>query len=599
MYTTLKQKVIDWCLNKQTVQIGELHRSLHPLSCEIYDEDTNKVKFIEQTYPQNILIETPTGYSKIKHSHKTVEYQIWEVQTENHQLECADTHIVIDEHGQEVYVKDLYPGKNIQTKNKPEQVISVTQTCQSENMYDIELDDSDHVYYTNGILSHNSISSAIYLLWFAIFHFDKKILIASNKNKGAMEMIRRIRYAYENLPVWLKPGVTDDGWNKHSVAFDNDSRIDSTATSEDAGRGESISLLFLDEFAFVKPSIQKEFWTSILPTLSTGGSCIMSSTPNGDSDLFATLWRSAVVSSGMQFEDEDGNTETLAFSPMHIEWDAPPGRGEKFKRGQIALIGEQKWKQEYECEFLSSEALLIDSVFLAQLTPIIKQTKALRVHKGVSFWTEIKRGGTYLIGVDPATGSGRDFSVIEVFEFPSMEQVAEYRSNSMSSPAMYKLLKGLIKHIESYETTIYFSVENNGVGEGIISLYEADETPPELSEFVSEVGATRRGMTTTKKTKMKACLNLKEMLEKNNLKINSKLLLAELKTYIRHAGSYSAQYGSTDDCISAVLIIMRILEEISSYDQTAHDKLHAIDDDEDWWDEDDGDAEEEPMPVLF
>ena len=118
-----------------------------------------------------------------------------------------------------------------------------------------------------------------------------------------MEMIRRIRYAYENLPNWLKPGITDDGWNMHTIAFDNESRIDSTAPSMDAGRGESLSLLFLDEFAFVKRNIQEEFWTSILPTLSTGGSCIMSSTPNGDADLFATLWRAAMVNKPYVGED--------------------------------------------------------------------------------------------------------------------------------------------------------------------------------------------------------------------------------------------------------------------------------------------------------
>lgn len=89
-----------------------------------------------------------------------------------------------------------------------------------------------------------STVSAIYLLWFACFHKDKTILIASNKNKGAMEMVSRIRYAYEELPHWLKPGVQDDMWNKHAVGFDNGSKIESTATTESSGRGMSISLLF-------------------------------------------------------------------------------------------------------------------------------------------------------------------------------------------------------------------------------------------------------------------------------------------------------------------------------------------------------------------
>lgn len=181
-----------------------------------------------------------------------------------------------------------------------------------------------------------SITSASYLLWYAMFHFDKTVLIASNKNSGAMEMIYRIRFAYESLPFWLKPGVTDDGYNKHAVGFDNGSRIISAATSEDTGRGMSISLLFLDEFAFVAPGIQDEFWTAIKPTLSTGGSCIIASTPNGDMNIFAQLWRAAVV-------------EANSFIATWVKWDEPPGRDIKFKEKEIADIGERKWMQEYEC----------------------------------------------------------------------------------------------------------------------------------------------------------------------------------------------------------------------------------------------------------
>jgi hypothetical protein len=91
-----------------------------------------------------------------------------------------------------------------------------------------------------------------------------------------------------------------------------------------------------DEFAFVRPGIQEEFWTSISPTLATGGSCIIASTPNGDSNLFAQLWRSA----------ELGISD---FKSTWVKWDEPPGRDESFKRAEIAKIGEDKWQQEYEC----------------------------------------------------------------------------------------------------------------------------------------------------------------------------------------------------------------------------------------------------------
>ena len=407
-----------------------------------------------------------------------------------------------------------------------------------------------------------SITSAAYLLWFACFHFDKTILIASNKNSNAMEMIYRIRYAYENLPFWLKPGVLDDGWNKHNIGFDNGSRIISEATSEKSGRGLAISLVFLDEFAFVAPAVQSEFWTSIAPTLSTGGSCIITSTPNGDADIFAELWRGAQV-------------EANGFAWQFVPWDAPPGRDEKFRDEEIGRIGQRKWDQEYACEFLSSDALLIDTLFLANLTAELKDVRPVHTKYDVVFWDVIKKGLTYLVGVDPATGSGEDFSVITIFEFPSMIQVAEYRSNTMSTNDLYGVLKNLLVYLESMEATVYFSVENNGVGEGIISLYEADEEPPENSEFVSEEGPKKRGMTTTSRTKMRACVNFREMLQKRNLHIRSPILLKELKAYTRKRGSYAAQRGSTDDCVSACLIIARLIEEIAQFEQEAFDKLYS------------------------
>lgn len=433
-----------------------------------------------------------------------------------------------------------------------------------------------------------SVTSGAYLLWYAMFNFDKTVLIASNKNANAMEMIHRIRFTYENLPHWLKPGVEEDGWNKHNIGFDNGSRIVSTATSDDSGRGMSISLLFLDEFAFVAPGVQDEFWTSISPTLSTGGSCIMTSTPNGDQNIFAQLWRGAQVKANQ-------------FYPIRVYWDEPPGRDEAFKEAEIGNVGERRWKQEYECEFLSSDALLIDSQVLINETARLEGTKPIRTIKDVVFWKEINPQSIYLVGVDPSTGSGEDFSVLTIYEFPCMEQVGEYRSNTMSTNDMYGIMKNVLLYLEKRSNMVYFSVENNGVGEGIIALFESDEFPPELCEFVSEDGANRRGLTTTAKSKMRACVNLKEMVEKGNLKVTSPILLSELKSYARAAGSYAAQAGSTDDCVAATLIVVRLVEEIATYEQAAFDKLYNTNFEE-WGDDGyngDYDPDDEGMPMIL
>jgi hypothetical protein len=123
-------------------------------------------------------------------------------------------------------------------------------------------------------------SAAGYLLWFAMFRPDSTILIAAHKYTGAQEIMQRVRYAYELCPDWIRAGVTS--YNKGSIDFENGSRIVSQTTTETTGRGMSITLLYCDEFAFVRPTIAKEFWTSISPTLSTGVKAIINSTPNSD-----------------------------------------------------------------------------------------------------------------------------------------------------------------------------------------------------------------------------------------------------------------------------------------------------------------------------
>lgn len=212
-----------------------------------------------------------------------------------------------------------------------------------------------------------SQTSGAFLLWFAMFFMDKTILIASNKNDNAMEMIKRIRFMYERMPHWLKAGVNSDGWNKHSIGFDNGSSIHSCATSENSGRGLSISMLFLDEFAHVRDTVQQEFWTSMAPTLATGGSCIICSTPNGDTELFAQLWR------GAQLDTEGG------FYPIEVKWNEPPGRDEKFREREIAQIGELRWKQEYLCIHGSSLVTIRDKATQRiQTIPISKLYELIR-----------------------------------------------------------------------------------------------------------------------------------------------------------------------------------------------------------------------------
>ena len=187
--------------------------------------------------------------------------------------------------------------------------------------------------------------AAIYLIWYAMFHPDQTVLIAAHKYTGSQEIMQRIRYVYELCPDHIRAGVVS--YNKGSIDFENGSRIVSSTTTGNTGRGMSISLLYCDEFAFVAPNIADEFWTSISPTLATGGKAIITSTPNSDEDTFATIWKDAEK----KF-DEYGNEQKVGINGFHAftcHWSEHPDRDEAWQKAEIGRIGEERFRREYGC----------------------------------------------------------------------------------------------------------------------------------------------------------------------------------------------------------------------------------------------------------
>lgn len=405
---------------------------------------------------------------------------------------------------------------------------------------------------------------AMYMLWYSLFNEDKKCIIASKAMAHATEIMSRIKFAYEELPEWLKAGCKF--YNRTSIEFDNGSKIKCEATSEKTGRGESPSILFIDEIAFISRRVQEEMWASITPSLSTGGKFILTSTPNGDSDLFATLWRGA----------QSGNN---SFNPMQVMWYQHPDRDESYYKEMLGKLGELKTRQELDCEFLSSDALLIDSRKLHMM----KFKKPIREDMGFKFWKEIGESQTYLVGIDPATGSGNDFTAIQVFSFPALEQVAELKLNNVNIPLIYSKIKWLLKelrkpNIRNQRAEVIWSFERNGVGEALIAMIQNDDAPDggvylDGVELYNESnnGNGRLGVFTSGKSKLLSCMQLKNLCEKvnNGITINSQDLLFELKHFIAKGGTYEAKQGATDDLVSAVLVITKLLKYVATYDDSA------------------------------
>jgi len=408
--------------------------------------------------------------------------------------------------------------------------------------------------------SGKSTSAAGYLLWYAMFVPDSTILIAAHKYTGAQEIMQRVRYAYENCPDHIKAGVTT--YNKGSLDFENGSRIVSATTTENTGRGMSITLLYLDEFAFVRPSIAKEFWTAITPTLSTGGKAIITSTPNSDEDQFAFIWKGA-----NKTEDEFGNTTEVGingFRAYRAYWNEQPGRDEKWAAEMKAQLGEDRFNREIGCEFIIADETLINPNTLLMLEGIEPVSRMGQVR-----WYKMpEKGNIYTVALDPSLGTGGDPAAIQIFEANTTTQIGEWKHNKTDIPNQIKLIAQINKHISEITgepNSLYYSIENNTIGEAaLVSLNEYGESNIP-GTFISEPGKKRKGFNTSNKSKLTACAKFKTLLESKKLTVNSRSLISELKAFVASGGSYAAKIGDTDDLIMASLLTVRMIQELGSY----------------------------------
>jgi len=303
--------------------------------------------------------------------------------------------------------------------------------------YQEELIDAYHDYrYSIALISRQmgkSTAAAAYLLWYSMFMPDQTILIAAHKFAGAQEIMSRIRFAYETLPDYLRAGVVS--YNKGSIEFDNGSRIIAQATTDNTGRGMSISLAYLDEFAFVRPNIAREFWTALSPTLSTGGKCIITSTPNQDDDQFANIWREA-----NRCQDDFGNAKETGingFRSYSADWTAHPDRDQEWADIEQGKIGEERFRREHLNEFIAFDETLIDSLKLAMMSGVDPWIKMGQIR----WYKPVTPGHIYMIALDPSLGTGGDAAAIQVYELPGMKQVAEWQHNKTLYNSKLKLYK--------------------------------------------------------------------------------------------------------------------------------------------------------------
>ena len=280
------------------------------------ENDINK-KILNSINVFGFKVRTDAGYEKLTDLHITQPYRHYVLKTDGYELSCADNHIVFDKDYNEVFVKDLVLDDIIQTESGLQRVISLKQDNFKSSMFDATVNHQNHRFYTNGILSHNTISSAIFMLHKILFDNDKNIMIVANKGDTAVEIVDKIKSIYSLLPFFLKPGVKT--WNQKSLTFENGCRIKTSARTKTPAIGFTIDVLYLDEFAHIPSNIIEPYYTAAFPTTAAvqNSKIIITSTPNG-MNLFHRLLTDA--------ERPEGDPQKNNYKPMRVYWYQVPGR---------------------------------------------------------------------------------------------------------------------------------------------------------------------------------------------------------------------------------------------------------------------------------
>jgi hypothetical protein len=388
-----------------------------------------------------------------------------------------------------------------------------------------------------------STLSAGFSLWKMLFNSDFNVLVIATKQEVAKNLVTKVRVMHELLPTWLKGGSLED--NKLSLRLKNGSQIKAIASSPDAGRSEALSLLIFDEAAFIDDI--DDIWASAQSTLSTGGSCIALSTPNGVGNWFHRQWVGS----------EEG---TNPFIPIKLHWTVHPERDQSWRDEQTKLLGPKIAAQECDCDYISSGDTVIDPETLM----FYKETYCKEpVEKGyidgnLWKWEYPDFQKSYMVVADVARGDGADFSAAHVIDVDTATQVAEYRGKLETRD-----FGNFLVSLSTEYNDALLIIENANIGWAVIQqvidrgyknlfymskdLKYVDVEHQITNKYRAEERGLVAGFSTTSKTRPLIISKLDEYFRERTVTIRSIRLIDELFTFIFINGRAEAMRGYNDD----------------------------------------------------
>jgi len=397
-----------------------------------------------------------------------------------------------------------------------------------------------------------STLTAGYALWMMTFQQDKNILVIATKQETAKNLVTKVRVMHANLPGWLKQPCVED--NKLSLRYKNGSQIKAVASSEESGRSEALSLLIIDEAAFIDKI--DTIWGASQQTLATGGRALIISTPNGVGNFFHKTWIGA----------EDGTND---FNFIKLHWSVHPDREQDWRDDQDKLLGPSLAAQECDCDFITSGRGVIDGILLEKMkeSSIREPMEKRGIDSNYWIWEPPNYTKNYVVSADVSRGDGTDYSAFHIIDVESLEQVAEYKGKISTQD-----FGNMLVNVASEYNNALLVVENNNIGWAAIQQV-IDREYPNLfytskdlqyvdvqHQMTNKYRAQERnmvpGFSTTSKTRPLIIAKLEEMFREESVVVHSNRLIDELFVFIYSGNRAEAMRGYNDDLVMSFAIAL-------------------------------------------
>lgn len=390
-----------------------------------------------------------------------------------------------------------------------------------------------------------STISAVYAVWLALFYRDKNILIIATKLTVAVNFIKKVKVIIDALPPWLILPSTDERTKQH-IKFSNGSQIKAIPTSEDAGRSEALSLLIIDEAAFIRNF--DEIWMGLYSTLSTGGRAIIMSTPNGIGGMYHKIC------------DEAASGKN-SFNYINLPWTVHPERDQAWFDKETRNMSAKQIAQEMLCDFAASGNTFISNdivdMLRAQIEPPIEMCGP---DTGMWIWEHKKLDSKYVLSADTARGDSDDYSAFHILNIETCEQVAEFKGKV--APDQFAVL--INEYGRKYNNALVCP-ENNSFGyTTILKLFEMKYPnlyfKSEKDKFDALYGqvdtkiVSKIGFHTNSETRAPMLTLLEDRLRNQTIRIRSSRLIEEFKTFVWKGDKAQAKKGSHDDLVMSLAI---------------------------------------------